>query len=104
MRLTTIGVLLSLSTLGCKGPKKFDKQNATTRCALYKDCEVLDLYGYASKQECEQALSGTYTDCDDYDRKAAKSCIEALEGMECEALQEDRLPSACSHACPEVES
>jgi hypothetical protein len=92
-------ILLGLCIAACKGPAKFDKQHAEQRCAMYEECEVLDMYGYSSPAECDADLRNTYDDCKDYNRKAAKQCIEELEAMSCGAVFDERFPSACNHAC-----
>ncbi len=86
----------------CMGKKKFDKQNAEERCQLLEDCEVLDMYGYSSINECDDELRNTYNECDDYDKKAAKECIDELKKMNCQDVYDERFPPACGHACKDA--
>ena len=80
--------LVSITT-GCMGKKKFDKKNAEELCQLYEACEVLDIYGYSSIEECDADLRDTFNECDDYDKKAAKSCLKEMKSAECEASSDD---------------
>jgi hypothetical protein len=90
--------VIALAT-ACMGPEKFDKQNAEQLCLLFEECEVLDMYGYSSTEECDSSVKGAFDDCEDFDQEAAKRCIENLEKMDCEDAYAERFPSACNKAC-----
>lgn len=89
---------------GCSYPAEdFATDFATASCQLYDDCDTLDLFGFASVQECADTSAPNYLPetmpCADYDRKAAADCVDGVELMTCEDLYASAWPDACDARC-----
>ncbi len=84
--------------VGCMTTGQFQDRYATAFCELAEDCQVLDLEGYSTFRSCEDEVSSSSDDCEDYDRKAAKKCITALRESTCEDAH-DGPPRVCSKVC-----
>jgi hypothetical protein len=91
-----MSILLILS--GCLSVGQFEKQYSTEFCQLAQDCEVLDLEGFSSLESCENEAVPFAEDCEEYDQKKARKCLDALRSSSCE----DGLggpPQVCGKVC-----
>lgn len=73
-------------------------------CETLSDCDLLDVRGFASQQECLQvyddALQAYLSDADcAYDGEAAYECLDGLLAATCEDIEDDLAPSACNRVC-----
>ena len=94
-----MGTLLILALGGCMDQAAFERRYAETSCSLFADCEVMDLQGFATHQECEDGSTVIGDDCPDFDSKAARACVAAVEAMDCSALILSSEPDICRQVC-----
>lgn len=94
-----VPVLLLLGACGVS-EEKFQEQYAEKACTLTMECSADESGGFFfdSQEECESffalALS-LGTDGCDYDKKAAKDCLNALDEATCDNAG-DELESTCA--------
>jgi hypothetical protein len=91
-----MNILLFLS--GCLSVGQFEKRYAAEFCQLAQECEVLDLEGFSTLESCEGETVPFPEDCEEYDQKKARKCLEALQASSCE----DGLsgpPQVCGKVC-----
>ena len=91
--------MLVLTLLGCLTSNNFDSRFAAAQCAYAQECEVLDLEGFSTLSECENETVFLPDDCEEFDRKQAQKCIEAVTTMTCEEGMSGT-PRACNTLCP----
>ena len=92
-------LIVVLTSPGCMGPDRFEERFTEAHCELLADCEVLDLQGYATHQECTEDARGLTDDCETFERQNASECIKAINRMDCESLLTKRLPRVCNSVC-----
>jgi hypothetical protein len=66
---------------------------------LYADCEALDALGVDDEDECVALLDDEGFECIDFDADAARSCVEAVDALTCEAFDSGVGPAACDAVC-----
>ena len=93
-----MSVWLLLALAGCMDQERFEQRYAATTCELFSNCEVMDLQGFATHQECETTTDFA-DECGNFNSKAARACITGIEAMDCSALFADNQPSACNRVC-----
>ena len=90
---------LALALLvGCTTEDGFNEDFVEEYCSLLTACEVLDLYGYRSADDCADEASGLTEDCD-FNEDAAETCIADIQATGCRDLWEFNLPDSCSGVC-----
>ncbi len=95
---------LLLLTLACGYQSdKFAEDMATATCTLYRDCEYLDSFGFASFDACVTTVQASYDpdtiDCPAYDGKASAECVDGVDAMTCDDLYAGAWPQACTSRC-----
>lgn len=90
-------------TSACYPQPKFAADAGEAICQLYADCEVLDLYDFASQDDCVAEVTAANDKdaetCAEYDRKAAQDCVNDVNAMSCADAYEGSLPQTCATAC-----
>jgi hypothetical protein len=94
-----MGGMVILFLAGCMDQAAFERRYAESSCELFADCEVMDLQGFATHQECEADATIIADPCTDYDAKAARACVAAIDAMECSALLLNSQPDVCGRVC-----
>ncbi len=84
--------------LGCLTENNFDVRYADAFCQYAQECEVLDLEGFSTLQECRNEVVFLPDDCSEFARDKAKLCLEDVSTMSCEAAM-DGPPRACNRVC-----
>ena len=91
--------LLFLALAGCMDQAAFEQRYAESSCELFSACEVMDLQGFSTHQECESGATPVTGECPDFDRKAARACVAAIDAMDCSALFAGKDPAVCDRVC-----
>ncbi|MBN2797654.1 MAG: hypothetical protein JXX28_00760 [Deltaproteobacteria bacterium] len=94
--------LLVLGLGACSFPTEdFVYEATVSDCTWAMDCledDVLTFYGWDSQETCQEdrgpVLSALSVGCAEYEKRAAKDCIEALEARTC-GDAEITWPSVC---------
>lgn len=102
-----ISVLSLGFAAGCYSESKFTEDIADANCTLYEDCDYLDQLDYEEYAECEyyQELQYDFEDASiwptgcDFDRAAAVKCIEGINQMTCQDLDDGDFPISCEQVC-----
>lgn len=93
--------LLALPFTACgPSPTAFESQFADRYCTLLFSCEdsaTLAAFGWADKGECAAELARADTAApDDFDKAAARACLQDLESVTCDDLVNNAFPEACA--------
>ena len=75
--------MIILGFIACVTSNNFDERYAEEYCLYAQECEVLDLEGFSTLSECEREVSILPDECEVFDRKKAKTCLEDLAAMSC---------------------
>jgi len=94
-----MSVLLLLALAGCMDQERFEQRYAASSCDLFADCEVMDTQGFATREQCEAGATAIADDCPEFDSKAARACVAAIEAMDCSALLVTSQPGVCGRVC-----
>ena len=92
---------LVVSAVGC-GPSQasFDSDYASKYCALMFQCEdasVLATLGWEDEDACVASQSVVDTGAtSNFDPKAARRCLDALDGVTCDDLAANTFPVVCA--------
>ena len=93
------GPLIAVGAVGCLNEVRFEQQYTASHCALLTECDVLDLYDYASPRACEADTKELDDECEDFSAKTARECIDQTDEMSCADLFHDPRPKACKTVC-----
>ena len=100
-------VLTSFLATGCYQVEDYIAEFAEVNCGFFERCGYLESMAYESVDDCvEEQLLRSERDqeeaelagepfCADFDRAAAKECVEALENLSCDDVEESYLPTSC---------
>ncbi|MCB9777953.1 MAG: hypothetical protein H6742_05270 [Alphaproteobacteria bacterium] len=77
----------------------FLADRAEVTCALYSDCAVLELYGWADAASCQADLVASWTCTEVTDPDVGVGCVEGIAAMSCEQLYDEAWPATCDTAC-----
>ena len=91
--------MITVLLFGCLTQNNFDERYAEAFCEYAQQCEVLDLEGFSTVQECENETVLLPDTCDTFDRKKAKDCIEQLSTISCKQALSG-IPKTCDKVCP----
>jgi hypothetical protein len=89
---------VALLSIGCQSEDGFNDDFTESYCTLLSDCEVLDIYGYRSVQDCNSQASGVTDECE-FDDDAAETCLDDIAATGCRDLWDAGLPDSCSVVC-----
>ena len=89
---------LLLLSMACLGISQFEKRYATEFCTYAKECEVLDLEGFSTMGACESEAEILPDDCDEFDQKKGRQCLDELALMDCRSGQSGP-PAICATVC-----
>ena len=91
-------MMLLLWSMACLGIDRFEERYAEAFCTYATECEVLDLEGFSTLQDCNQQAGILPDSCDNYDRSKAQQCLDELALLTCPDGQ-DGVPNACKQVC-----
>jgi len=91
-------VILFLA-MSCITESGFDARFSEEYCRYAQECEVLDLEGFSTLSECERETGFLSEDCEEFDRKQARECLQKVAEMSC-AQGMSGTPRACNTVCP----
>lgn len=103
MRLPLSCLALAGLLAGCgPSPATFDAEYAEAYCSLEFACydaAALATFGWTDEADCVSQMSAEDTAAPgDYDRRAARDCLDQLATLTCDDLTANAFPLACAAA------
>ena len=91
--------MIALALMACVTASNFNERYAKEFCRYAQECEVLDLEGFSTLSECENEVAVLPDECEAFDQKKAKKCLEDLATLSCEDALAGT-PRSCAKVCP----
>lgn len=96
---------LLFALVACYSWDTYTEDVSSATCTFYERCDVLDVIGYASVDECVDeyvAWDAAEGECEGFDKGAAKRCVRGWQELACTAEPSD-YHGDCDVVCAEAE-